>query len=98
MNSPNADPNPHPKPTEAAISQSERDLADLRDLRDLRSGQIAFIRETRSLYSKSLLSSPFYFTTNQRSMASENHTESALTSKLDDLTEIHRLSGLPTEH
>ena len=31
-------------------------------------------------------------------MASENHTESALTSELDDLTEIYQLSGLPTEH
>ena len=53
------------------------------------SGQIALIRETRSLCSKSLLSSPFYLTTNQRSIASENHIESALTSELDDLTEIY---------
>ena len=31
-------------------------------------------------------------------MASENCTDLALTSEIDDLIEIHQLSGLPTKH
>jgi hypothetical protein len=84
-----------PSANQRAISPHARDLKDLRDLR-LR--QIQLIRETRSPCLKPLLSSPFYLTTNQRSMDSEDHTESSLTTEPENLTELHQLSGLPTKH
>jgi hypothetical protein len=84
-----------PSANQRAISPYARDL---RDLRDLHVGQIQLMRETRSLCSKSLSSSPFYLTINQRSMDSEDHTDSAFTTEPENLTELHQLSGLPTEH
>lgn len=71
---------------------------DLRDLRDLRTRQISWYAGTRSLCSKPTLTSPFYLTINQCSMAFEDRTDSALTTEPDNLTELHQISGLPTEH
>lgn len=62
------------------------------------SGNFSWYRATRSLNLKLVLSSPFYLTTNQCNMPSKDHTDSAFTSELENLTELHQLSGLPTEH
>jgi hypothetical protein len=71
---------------------------DLRDLRDLRSGKIQLVLRNVLSCFKASLTSPFYLTTSQRSTASENHTDLALTTEPDNLTELHQLSGLPTTH
>jgi hypothetical protein len=56
------------------------------------------IRETRPLSFKVTLITPFYLTINQRSIDLNNRTESAFTTELDNLTELHQLSSLQTAH
>jgi hypothetical protein len=56
------------------------------------------IRETRPLSFKVTLITLFYLTINQRSIDLNNRTESAFTTKLDNLIELYQLSSLQTAY
>ena len=93
------DSNPNPKDPGCAVNQSEHSLAACTQLRPPHFGR-NFERAygTRPLSTKLPSTSHVYLTTNQCSMAVDDYTDSSLTSEPDNLTELHRISGLPTEH
>ena len=96
-----ADPNPDPTPTGGAADQSARALAvctwprDLRDLRDW--AHLDYLINTLSQLQANT-HSPFLLYNNQCSMASEINTESSFSTEPDNLTALHKESGLLTTH
>ena len=58
----------------------------------------AYYIETRPCGFKQVLTLLFDLTTNQRTMDDDNLTISSLTTELDNLIELHRLSRLPITH
>jgi hypothetical protein len=76
-----------------SLSHVTSETSEVPQIRDF-----SITRENASSWLQNGIISPFYLIINQHSMASENCTDSPLTTEPDNLTELHQLSGLQTTH